>query len=497
LRRVAGCCTDTARRIERSLPGPARTWVHNVVAWYDRLLPAAPIEGWSKALIGTQSGSAEPRDVETGTAGYEAGIGVVEPVPSVGTARAGDADVSELRCLIVTSLLDVGGMDEMVAFLARRLPALGLQTAVLHATSGPSATGEPSGRLGRMLQASGIEVHEADQRGAPGWIERWRPDVVTAHGAPDWVLGITQRAGVPYVDNLHGMHMLFWADWQGEAARGTKLSALVAVSELVRQQYLLGSHDFPPNRIVAIPNGVDDERRSGGDREAVRNRLGLTNEYLFVSLARHCLQKNSYGLITAFGDVARHRSEVHLVIAGRPDPGRYYPHTLRLRDSTPWRDRIHLRDHVAAPADLLAAADGFVLDSFFEGWSLASTEALFAGLPVVLSEVGGAREQIGDDPARGFLVTNPLGNPLSVDWKSVGAARYQPQVNRDEFAAAMEHLVANRAAYLRDRGRLAAESRARFSADVCLARHAALLRAVSIGADLPVSDDAQAASRRA
>lgn len=63
------------------------------------------------------------------------------------------------------------------------------------------------------------------------------------------------------------------------------------------------------------------------------------------------------------------------------------------------------------------------------------------GLPVVLSDVGMAREQIGDDPRRGYLVANPLGDPLCVDWESMGAACYRPQVNRDEFATAMEHLV--------------------------------------------------------
>ena len=119
-------------------------------------------------------------------------------------------------------LLDVGGMDEVAAFLGRRLGAHGLQTAVLHATSSPSATGEPSGRLGRMLAASGIEVHGADKKSTPGWIKRWRPEVISAHGAPDWVLLIADRAGVPYVDNLHGMHSLFWADWRAEVARGTR-----------------------------------------------------------------------------------------------------------------------------------------------------------------------------------------------------------------------------------------------------------------------------------
>lgn len=419
---------------------------------------------------------------QTATAGVPAVVGAAllhHP------AAPGSADQSTLRCLVVTALLDVGGMDEMVAFLARRLPSQGLQTAVLHATPAPSPTGEPSGRLGRMLRSSGIEVHEADESRALSWIERWRPDVITAHGAADWVLGIAQRLGVPYVDNLHGMHTHFWADWHAVAARDAKLSAIVSVSELVRQQYLAGNCNFPPSRIVTIPNGVDDERRVSGDRAAVRARLGLTDEYVFVSLARHCQQKNSYGLITAFGDLARHRPEVHLVIAGRPDQSRYYRQLLRLRDDLPCRDRIHLRDHAAAPAELLAASDGFVLDSFFEGWSLASMEALFAGLPVVLSEVGGAREQIGDEPKRGYLVTNPLGDPLSVDWASVSTARYRPQVNREEFVTAMEHLVADREEYLRNREQLAAESAARFSAEVCLARHAVLLRAVATRAALP------------
>ena len=341
-----------------------------------------------------------------------------------------------------------------------------------------------------MLRSNGVEVQEADESNALAWIQRWCPDVISAHGAQTWVFAVAQQVGVPYVDTLHGIHTLFGADWRwhAEAVRGAGLSAVVAVSELVREQYLAGNRDFPPARIVSIPNGVDEERRSGGDRTAARGRLGLTDEYLFVSLARYCLQKNSYGLLSAFGELARRRPEVHLVIAGRPDDIRYYRQVRRLRKSLPCGDRIHLRDHMPAPAELLAAADGFVLDSFFEGWSLASMEALCAGVPVVLSDVGGAREQIGGDAARGYLVANPLGDPLSMNWESVGAARYRPQVNRDDFVKAMENLVVERKGYLRNRGRLATESTERFSADVCLARHAAVLHAVATGADLPSRD---------
>ncbi len=503
-----------ARRLHRLLPEPARARIRAVAVWADRRRHAPMIEDWSRPLIEAPADAAAAADREhAGLVRANAAVGglaVVEParpparaVPTATTMTASpypgdDAGRQEirLRCLVVTGLLDVGGMDEVVAFLARRLPALGMQTAVLHATSRPSATGEPGGRLGHMLRSAGIEVREADEGRAAAWIEHWHPDVIAAHGAPDWVLGIAQRLGIPYVDNLHGMHTHFWADWHAEAARSARLSAIVSVSSLVADQYLAGNPAFAPARIVTIPNGVDDQRRSGGDRAAARSRLGLADEYVFVSLARYCLQKNPYGLLAAFAEVARCHSDAHLVIAGRPDDLRYYRQVVRLRDSLPGRDRIHLRDHVTAPAEMLAAADGFVLDSFFEGWSLASMEALFAGLPVVLSEVGGAREQIGDDPARGHVVRNPLGDPLSVDWDAAGAAQYAPQVNRDELAHAMGDLVLRRDDYLGNRERLAAESASRFSAGACLAQHAAVLRAVVAGAELPGSHNAQAEPAR-
>ena len=392
-----------------------------------------------------------------------------------------------LRCLVVTSGLDTGGgLPEVAALLARRLPAYGLHTAVLDVTPGSLPNGTSAGHLGRMLRSSDIEVHEADESSAPGWIERWRPEVISAHGAlPDCVLAAAHRIGAPYVDTLHGMHDLFQADWRAEGARSAKLAAIVSVSDLVRRQYLAGNRHFPADRIITIPNGVDEERRAGGDRVAARNWLGLTDEYLFVSLARHCLQKNTYGLVAAFGELAHRRPEAHLVIAGNSDNFRYYRQVLRLCESLPCRERVHLRNHLASPAVLLAAADGFVLDSFFEGWPLAPMEALFTGVPVVLSDVGGARELLGNDPTRGYLVANPLGDPLSPDWESIAAASYRPQPNRDEFATAMERLVGDRERFLSNRNRLAADAADSFSARRCIEQHAAVLSAAATGADLP------------
>ena len=104
--------------------------------------------------------------------------------------------------------------------------------------------------------------------------------MLAAHGAlPGAVLATASVLGVPYVDTLHGMHDLFDADWRAEASRAARVSAIISVSELVRQQYLAGNPGFPPARIVTIPNGVDEERRRGVDRATARHRLGLRDEY--------------------------------------------------------------------------------------------------------------------------------------------------------------------------------------------------------------------------
>lgn len=393
--------------------------------------------------------------------------------------KKGYEATSGLRCLLVTSSLDVGGMDEVVVFLARGLPAHGVTTAVLHASANGTPDGIPTGRLGRLLLEHGVETAELARTAGTKWLKAWRPDVISAHDPPSWVLAEASELGIPYVDTLHGAFTLFNMDSAAESERGRQLAGIVAVSDLLRRQYLHGNPSFPPERIVTIPNGVDDERRVPRCRNSARSRFGIQDEFIFVSLGRHCLQKNAYGLVAGFADVAERYPAAHLVIAGRVDDAAYFAQVQRLRARLACRDRIHLRDHFPDPAELLAAADGFVLDSFFEGWSLASMEALYSGVPVVLSEVGGAFEQVGCGENRGYLIPNPVGDPFRVNWETIRDARYVRQANRDALVTAMSSLIDNRASFLEARERLISESAARFHPDVCLRSHARVLTAAA------------------
>jgi glycosyltransferase involved in cell wall biosynthesis len=272
------------------------------------------------------------------------------------------------------------------------------------------------------------------------------------------------------------MHVLFNTNWLLEAERSKNLTRIVCVSELLREQYLTGNPHFPPHRIMTIPNGTDLTRRPLHQRGAARASLGLDQEFLFVSLGRHCVQKNPYGLVSAFDEVAARHKDVHLVLAGRVDEPAYFLQVQRLRDSLECRDRVHLRDNIADPERLLAAADAFVLNSFFEGWALASMEALCAGLPVVVSDVGGAREQVGSiEQGRGHLVPNPIGDPVRVNWETIREARFQRQANRGALVSAMSALVSERSEWRSARDRLIKESAERFDPEICLRRHAQVL----------------------
>jgi glycosyltransferase involved in cell wall biosynthesis len=450
--------------------------------WLDRRQPDLTIDDWSAPLV-ARPGSGPARGPLAGVASSQHARSVEVSRPMSTTASAGAVRV--MRCLLVTPKLNAGGMQEVVAFLARRLPSQGWQTAVLCTSSDALADRQLAG-LAHTLRSAGVEVLGADARRAFEWAQQWQPDVISAHGAPAWAFALAARLGVPYVDNLHNLNGLVGRDWRWhtEGVRSGNLAAVVAVSDVLRRQQLVCNPGFPPERIVTIPNGVDGERLAPYDRDAVRDWLGITDQHLFVSLGRYCMQKNNYGLITAFSDVAQSLPDAHLVFAGRISEPRYYRRVLQLRDSMWCRDRIHLRDNLEAPAQLLAAADGFVLDSFFEGWPLASMEALATGLPVVITDVSGAREQIGGEPARGYVVANPLGDPLTADWASSAAAQYSAHENRDELAAAMKLLALNRDDYLSNRDRLAAESAARFSSATWLARHDAVLRAAATGVSL-------------
>ena len=383
-----------------------------------------------------------------------------------------------LRCMVATGTLKLGGQEMVALFLARGLPSHGLDTVVAHTPWGPSDEVTAD-----SLRLDGVPVVKLIQQDVDQWLATNRPDVVSIHGAPDWFVAAAAAARIPIIETLHGAYLLFdRATWPRERLRSRQIAGFVAVSELVRRQYLRSNPGYPPDRVITIPNGVDGRHIGHRDRAQARAWLGLRDEFLFISLARYALQKNTFGLVAAFSDVVHAYPEARLLCAGYVGEPSYFEQVRQLRDKLPCEGQIHLCGPCPDVSAVLAAADAFVLNSFYEGWSMASMEAIFTGLPAILSETGGAREQVGENGRRGLLVENPLGNPEAIDWRSIRRVRFRSQVNRSALVEAMCAVIRERDRWRNAREELRAEATSRFSVDLCVQCHAKVLTRAAVSA---------------
>jgi hypothetical protein len=94
------------------------------------------------------------------------------------------------------------------------------------------------------------------------------------HSPPDWFVAAAAKAGILSIETLHGAHSFFDKDsWPSEQKRSGQITGFVAVSEPLRRHYLRVNPEYPLDRIVTIPNGVDGQQISRGDRARARGSV--------------------------------------------------------------------------------------------------------------------------------------------------------------------------------------------------------------------------------
>lgn len=161
-------------------------------------------------------------------------------------------------------------------------------------------------------------------------------------------------------------------------------------------------------RIYHLGNGVDPARFRGGDRAKFRRARGLPEDaVVFSCISRFDPQKDQLTLIEAFDRVAGDHPQLHVMLAG-PATAAAYVEKLEARiAASPFRARI-LKLEALDPtgrelADALAASDVFVLPSRHEPFGIVILEAWSAGLPVLVSRVGGLQHLVTEGRTGGFF----------------------------------------------------------------------------------------------
>ena len=180
--------------------------------------------------------------------------------------------------------------------------------------------------------------------------------------------------------------------------------------------------DVVPNAPLRHIEPVDGSTREQL-RLVLRRELGLpADAFVALTVARLHVQKAHDVLIKAAAALARQHPKLHFVWAGTGEIGDQLKAQVTGQEDL--NGRIHMLGHRTDVIDLLLpAADAFVLPSIFEGMPFAALEAMAAGVPCVLSDIGPHRE-IATDGVDAMLV--PVGDPEATA-QAIGRLMMDPE----------------------------------------------------------------------
>lgn len=194
-------------------------------------------------------------------------------------------------------------------------------------------------------------------------------------------------------------------------------------------------------RLVVIPNAValpfhrdpapaaaavrDGPRSPKADREATRAELGVAaEEFLWIAVGTLTEQKDYPTLWRAFAGLVGGGFPVRLAVAGEGDQR---PPLEGLAEELGLGERVLFLGSRSDVSRLLAAADGYVLSSAWEGLPNSLMEAVAAGLPCVATGVGGV-EEVLCSPASGRIV--PPHSPKALERAMTEVVRADPSERR-------------------------------------------------------------------
>ncbi|MBY0284971.1 MAG: glycosyltransferase [Sphingomonas sp.] len=253
--------------------------------------------------------------------------------------------------------------------------------------------------------------------------------------------------GVPVSIKARGADIHLWG--QGATAAqvrraGLAADGMLAVSAAMKADMVaLG---MPEDRIAVHHTGVDAARFGGVARGEAKAALDIDGP-IVMSLGALVPRK---GHDIVVGAVAALREATLLIIGEGPERAKLEAQIAALGLG----DRVRLLGAVphAEMGRLLPAADVMALASASEGLANAWVEALACGVPIVIPDIGGAREVL-TDPAFGLIAArNPVAfaeaigmliavPPLPERVKQ-GAARFSWETNAAALKAHLEALAA-------------------------------------------------------
>jgi len=319
------------------------------------------------------------------------------PILSASARAPEEPPRSRIRVIQLLPSLEIGGMEVLAATLASRLDRRRFDPSV--------CCFDGLGPLADELEAQGVGVMLLRRRpgidlGYPLRLRRRLrsegTDVLHAHNATAFFYGtiaarLSGAAAAVFTehDRVHPDRVrIRWT----HRILSRFATRSVAVSEFLARALRRGE-GFPANRLVTIPNGIDEEAlAAGSDREGARRALGLAPDGPVIGVVAGLKPvKNHPVMLRAFRRVRDRIAGSRLLFVGdgpQRDELRELATELRISADVHF---LGFRRDVGA---VLAAVDVVALASSSEGLPLAVLEAMACARPVVATDVGAISEAV-------------------------------------------------------------------------------------------------------
>ena len=246
-------------------------------------------------------------------------------------------------------------------------------------------------------------------------------DVIHAH---DWLVAYAAKTlknsyNIPIVSTIHATESGRNSGIHDETQRYINdtewLLTYEATEVIVNSNYmkceLQRLFGLPFEKINVVPNGINLNNFSGVEKDYdFRRQYAMDNEKIILYVGRLVYEKGIQNLISAMPKILQGYHDTKLVIAGK---GGMFDELKAQSDSMGLGNKVYFTGYLNSKQvqKMYKCADIAVFPSTYEPFGIVALEAMLAGIPTVVSDVGGLNEIVehGVDGMKSYA-----GNPNSI-----------------------------------------------------------------------------------
>ena len=149
---------------------------------------------------------------------------------------------------------------------------------------------------------------------------------------------------------------------------------------------------LPFEKINVIPNGINLNNFSGIDRDYdFRRKYAMDNEKIILYIGRLVYEKGVQHLISAMPKIINGYNDTKLIIGGR---GGMYDELREQARCLGIENKVYFTGYLSSKdvQKMYKCADVAVFPSTYEPFGIVALEAMLAGVPTVVSDIGGLNE---------------------------------------------------------------------------------------------------------